>query len=207
MKTQSSMWVASVSVFIVFAAGCGNSSLGSNGNGCSLSVYSIVASQVGPCPNPSSSPGTTASNAPVSASAAPDSSPSMIPSSNPVSGSPAPVSASPVASVPMPLATATLLGSPGFVNASGFTVYVFDADLTQANASTCNVGCSGIWPPVTPPSGTLPANWASFQRQDGTMQLAYKTRALYTYTGDSAAGTASGDGINAFGGIWHVARP
>jgi predicted lipoprotein with Yx(FWY)xxD motif len=215
MITKSTAWLASMAVFIIFAAGCGTS--GPIGNGCAASTYSIVASQVGACPNSSSAPGTTASNAPISASAAPISA-SAAPisaSAAPVSASAAPVSASaapvssspPVASAPMPLATATLLGSPGFVNASGFTVYVFDADLKQANASTCNTGCSGVWPPVTPPSGTLPANWTSFQRQDGTKQLAYKTRALYTYTGDTAAGNANGDGINAFGGIWHVARP
>jgi predicted lipoprotein with Yx(FWY)xxD motif len=106
-----------------------------------------------------------------------------------------------------PLSTANLAGSPGFVNASGFTVYVFDADLSQANASTCNGSCAGVWPPVTPPSGALPAGWTSFQRLDGTMQLAYKGRALYTYVGDPAAGNTNGDGINAFGGIWHIARP
>jgi predicted lipoprotein with Yx(FWY)xxD motif len=188
MITKSTMWLTSIAAFTILAAGCGGGASSSSGsNGCSINIYTIIA-QAGSCPSPSPSPMTTASNVPISAaSVAPSSSPSV--------------------NVPTPLSTATLLGSPGFVNASGFTVYVFDADLTQANASTCNTGCSGVWPPVTPPSGTLPANWTSFQRQDGTMQLAYKTRALYTYTGDSAAGTANGDGITAFGGVWHVARP
>jgi len=106
-----------------------------------------------------------------------------------------------------PLSTATLAGSPGFVNASGFSVYVFDADLAQANASTCNGSCAGVWPAVSAPNGTLPSGWTSFQRQDGTMQLAYKGRALYTYVGDPAPGTTNGDGLTAFGGVWHIARP
>jgi predicted lipoprotein with Yx(FWY)xxD motif len=39
------------------------------------------------------------------------------------------------------------------------------------------------------------------------MQLAYKTRALYTFSGDVRPGDTNGDGVNAFGGLWHVARP
>ncbi|HTD36230.1 MAG TPA: hypothetical protein VK669_01855 [Candidatus Limnocylindrales bacterium] len=107
-----------------------------------------------------------------------------------------------------PLTTASINGSAGFVNANQRTVYVFDADLGTPNASTCTGGCAGAWPPVTVAPGTsLPAPWTSFQRTDGSMQLAYKTRALYTYSGDVAAGQFNGDGVNAFGGLWHVARP
>lgn len=105
------------------------------------------------------------------------------------------------------LSTATLKGQPGFIAPSGMTVYVFDADLGSPNASTCNGTCANSWPPVTPPSGALPSGWTSFQRQDGSMQLAYKTRALYTFSGDVRPGDTNGDGVNAFGGLWHVARP
>jgi predicted lipoprotein with Yx(FWY)xxD motif len=122
---------------------------------------------------------------------------------------PGPISSptAPPASTPAPLSTATLLGSSGFVNGSGFTVYVFDADLAQANASSCNGNCAGVWPAVSPPNGTLPSGWTSFQRQDGSMQLAYKGRALYTYVGDPAPGNTNGDGLTEFGGVWHIARP
>jgi predicted lipoprotein with Yx(FWY)xxD motif len=226
MITKSTMWLASVAVFIIFAAGCGSSSPGSNG--CTTSITAIIT-QAGTCPNTSSSPGATASSGPVSGSPVPYVGPSMTassgpvvppssgpvvspssgpvvsPSSVPVSASPS--SASPIASGSMPLATATLLGSPGFIDPSGSTAYVFDGDLTQANASTCNGNCAVAWPPISPPSGTLPSGWTSFTRQDGTTQLAYKGRALYTYSGDTAAGTTNGDGLNQFGGIWHVARP
>jgi predicted lipoprotein with Yx(FWY)xxD motif len=113
-----------------------------------------------------------------------------------------------VAPVTSPLATATLAGSPGFVNSSQRTVYVFDADLGTPNSSVCTGACAGNWPPVTVASGTaLPSPWTSFMRADGSTQLAYKGRALYTFAFDTSAGQASGDGVNAFGGLWHVARP
>jgi len=107
------------------------------------------------------------------------------------------------------LSTAQLNGAPGFVNATQFTVYVFDAD-TAANQSTCGSanGCAGVWPPVTVAAGaTLPANWTSFTRTDGSQQLAYKGRALYTYVVDKSPGQTNGDGITSFGNLWHIARP
>ncbi|MBV8748728.1 MAG: hypothetical protein JO103_03335 [Candidatus Eremiobacteraeota bacterium] len=107
-----------------------------------------------------------------------------------------------------PLTTASLNGSPGFVNSQSRTVYVFDADLGTPNASTCSGTCASNWPPVTVAAGTtLPAPWTSFVRGDGSTQLAYKTRAVYTFAGDGAAGQTNGDGITAFGGVWHIARP
>lgn len=112
------------------------------------------------------------------------------------------------APVTAPLSTATLKGSAGFVNSANHTVYVFDADLNTPNASTCNSGCSGVWPPVTVAAGTsLPAPWASFMRGDGRTQLSYQTRAVYTYSGDANPGDTNGDGLNVSGGVWHIARP
>jgi predicted lipoprotein with Yx(FWY)xxD motif len=107
-----------------------------------------------------------------------------------------------------PLSTMQLKGSPGFVNSNNRTVYVFDADLGTPNASTCSGACAQNWPPVTVAAGTnLPSPWSSFVRGDGSTQLAYKTRALYTFAFDANAGDVNGDGVNAFGGVWHIARP
>jgi len=64
-----------------------------------------------------------------------------------------------------------------------------------------------VWPPVAPASGSMPSGWTVVTRQDGSKQLAYSGRPLYTYTGDGAAGQTNGDGLNAFGAVWHVARP
>jgi len=112
------------------------------------------------------------------------------------------------APVTAPLSTSTLRGSPGFVNASNHTVYVFDADLATPNASTCTGGCAQNWPAVTVPSGvSFPSPWTTFTRADGTTQLAYQGRAVYTFAFDANAGDTNGDGVNAFGGVWHIARP
>ena len=115
-------------------------------------------------------------------------------------GTPAPVSS--------PLQTASLRGSPGFINSANHTVYVFDADLGTPNASTCSGACAQNWPPITvPPGVSFPAPWTTFTRADGSTQLAYKTRALYAFAFDANAGDTNGEGVNAFGGVWHIARP
>ena len=73
------------------------------------------------------------------------------------------------------LATATLLGSAGFVNLAGFTVYVLSNDTTSSLACTVGSGCTAVWPPVAPPNGiALSTGFTAFARSDnGAMQLAY----------------------------------
>ncbi len=107
------------------------------------------------------------------------------------------------------LSTQTLNGNPGFVAPSGFTTYVFDADLAAGlgmSVCTSASGCTTNWPPVTPPAGVA-GSFSALARTDGTQQLMYSQHPLYTFKGDSAAGMTNGDGINAFGGVWHIARP
>lgn len=122
-------------------------------------------------------------------------------------GSPAPVVNRPAIMPGQVLSTAVLKGAPGFVNAGGFTVYVFDADLNSPGHSTCNGACTQNWPPVAPPMSNLPAPFSTIMRDDGSKQLAYKSRPLYTFAFDTAVGDTFGDGVNAFGGLWHIARP
>jgi predicted lipoprotein with Yx(FWY)xxD motif len=118
----------------------------------------------------------------------------------------APATAAPVASAP--LATATLNGSAGFVNGAGHTVYVFDADLATPGQSACNGACAQNWPPVVPPAGVaLVSPWSSITRADSSLQLAYAGRPLYAFIADAQAGQTNGDGLVAFGGTWHIARP
>jgi predicted lipoprotein with Yx(FWY)xxD motif len=122
---------------------------------------------------------------------------------------------SPVVSSATMLSLKLLNGAPAFVNAQGLSVYVFDADLAAPGTSTCNGQadsegriCHVVWPPVAPPAGiALTANFSKIKRVDGSTQLTYTGRPLYTFFGDSAAGQANGDGLNAFGGIWHLSRP
>ncbi|MEO6991367.1 MAG: hypothetical protein ABI346_09755 [Candidatus Baltobacteraceae bacterium] len=100
------------------------------------------------------------------------------------------------------LSTATIGGSPAFVNAARFAVYVSDGDTTP-NVSTCTGGCAAIWPPVAPPGVALTAPWGSFARGDGSTQLSYNGKPLYTFVSDTQPDVASGDGVNGF----HLARP
>lgn len=106
------------------------------------------------------------------------------------------------------LATATLNGAPGFVDAAQRTVYVFDADLAHPSHSVCNGECAANWPHVGAPAGvTLVAPFSSIMRDDGSVQLTYAGRPLYTFVVDTAPGQTNGDGVDAFGGLWHIARP
>ena len=107
----------------------------------------------------------------------------------------------------VPLSTMTLKGAPGLVNNANFTVYVFDLDLQSPGQSSCNGQCAQNWPPLIAPSGNLPSPYSAIARQDGRSQLAYNGRPLYTFAGDGAPGQTNGDNLDAFGGIWHIARP
>ncbi|HYZ17363.1 MAG TPA: hypothetical protein VE591_13220 [Candidatus Acidoferrum sp.] len=116
------------------------------------------------------------------------------------------------ASASSPLGTATLMtpsrGSQvGFVTSNGQAVYVFDLDRTIPGTSQCNDACAAHWPPIAPPAtGTLSAPWGSITRRDGTKQLTYAGRPLYTYVADKSTTEAKGDLDNARGGIWHLAQ-
>lgn len=102
------------------------------------------------------------------------------------------------------LRTAQITGVAVLTNAAGFTVYWFGPD--TATASKCAGSCATFWPPVKGPvtagagvTGTL----GTITRPDGSVQATYDGHPLYTYAGDTAAGQAKGNGLNASGGVWH----
>ena len=89
-------------------------------------------------------------------------------------------------------------------NAQGFTLYWFAPD--TSTTSKCTGSCATYWPPVKGPAtamsgvtGTL----GTITRSDGTTQATYDGHPLYTYAGDTAAGEAKGNGLNASGGLWY----
>ncbi len=96
---------------------------------------------------------------------------------------------------------------PVLVNEAGMTLYRYTPD--GKDKSVCSGGCASLWPPLTVPAGTAPtgapgipaADLGVITRTDGTHQITYKGMPLYTYTGDSKAGEASGQGV---GGTWFV---
>jgi predicted lipoprotein with Yx(FWY)xxD motif len=107
----------------------------------------------------------------------------------------------------------TSSGSLGsiLVDSQGRTVYLFQAD--TGKTSTCNGSCATAWPPLTvtgTPTVSGSANASligTTTRSDGTMQVTYNGHPLYRYIGDTGAGTAAGQGINAFGALWYVLAP
>ena len=98
------------------------------------------------------------------------------------------------------LKTASIGGVTLLTNAKGFTLYSFAPD--TATKSACNGACATAWPPQTA-SATVTSPYTTIKRTDGSTQLVFNGHPLYTFTGDTAPGTASGNGVNAFGGLWH----
>lgn len=89
------------------------------------------------------------------------------------------------------------------VDARGMVLYTYDKDV-PGEASHCNGVCARLWPPFLASVNTAPAkDYAVIKRTDGTRQWTYRGHPLYRYAGDTAPGTARGDGVN---GTWHVAQ-
>ncbi|WP_404340744.1 fasciclin domain-containing protein [Pseudoalteromonas mariniglutinosa] len=89
---------------------------------------------------------------------------------------------------------------------AGHTVYVFNNDLEQA-MSMCNDACADTWPAVigTAESINNIPGLSLITRQDGSSQVAYLNRPLYTYSGDAQAGEANGQGLA--DNWWQVSLP
>lgn len=95
------------------------------------------------------------------------------------------------------------------VGANGMTLYTFTND--TEGVSNCSGGCLSNWPAVTVESAealvtatNLPGVFTTFDRGDGTLQVAYNGWPLYTFGGDAARGEVNGDGA---GNVWYVAKP
>ncbi len=96
------------------------------------------------------------------------------------------------------------------VDSKGVTLYNFTID--SYDKSVCTGGCVGVWPifytsTVTVPSDLKSSDFTSFTRSDGKMQTAYKGMPLYYYVADTGPGTATGQALNQFGGLWYVVPP
>ncbi len=85
-------------------------------------------------------------------------------------------------------------------NHSQMTAYVFDVD--APGVSKCYGGCANAWPAIlVQASDKVTAPFAASKRTDGTLQLTYQNRPIYTYAGDANPGETNGDGL---GGVWHL---
>ncbi|ULE34677.1 COG4315 family predicted lipoprotein [Mycobacterium sp. IDR2000157661] len=94
------------------------------------------------------------------------------------------------------------------VDASGRTLYVFSRD--GRNDPTCYGACADTWLPVlakNDPTGAIGINVAeagTAERGDGSNQATYRGQPLYRYAGDKINTDAKGQGLDLFGGEWHV---
>jgi len=101
-----------------------------------------------------------------------------------------------VPEVEVGVANDMLVGGPDSV-APGHTLYVFDGDLMFPGESACNGGCASTWPPLRVTDGVASGvpGLASIQRADGTSQVTFEGRPLYFFSGDSAPGDTTGQGV------------
>ncbi len=96
-------------------------------------------------------------------------------------------------------------------NNKGVTVYRYDLDTVNSGKSNCYGSCAAVWPAVTVTgSGTPKVSGVSqhlvgeITRTNGAKQLTIAGSPVYTYTGDSGAGSTNGQG---FSGIWWAVTP
>ncbi len=120
--------------------------------------------------------------------------------------SPAPSSSnssSPAAAAANTVKTATIAGVTVLTNSKGFTLYSFAPD--TSTTSKCNATCAQSWPPVQGPvtAAGVTGTFGTIKGSDGSTQATFDGHPLYTFVGDTAPGQAKGNGLNAFGGLWH----
>jgi predicted lipoprotein with Yx(FWY)xxD motif len=110
-------------------------------------------------------------------------------------------------SVRIGTSTSTAASEPFLVDQQGRALYLYTADTQNSGNSECTADCLTQWQPVTV-TGTPQAGngvnaslLGTLSREDGTLQATYNGWPLYTYAGDTAPGTTSGQGM---GGAWFL---
>jgi len=89
------------------------------------------------------------------------------------------------------------------VDDKGMTLYTSSGDKTPGTSS-CTGTCAKVWPPLTVTgtptyAASLTASaFSTITRADGTTQLAYNGKPLYTFASDAAAGDTTGQGVGGF---------
>lgn len=87
------------------------------------------------------------------------------------------------------------------VDSRGMTVYTTDRDSANSGKSSCMGACAANWPAVQAADAQPAAPYSAITREDGTKQLAYKGKPLYTFVKDKKAGDKTGDKLM---DVWHV---
>jgi predicted lipoprotein with Yx(FWY)xxD motif len=102
---------------------------------------------------------------------------------------------------------------PIAVSKNGHAVYTLSGDTIHHAECTKANGCFTFWPPVTVSSAKpKPTAAAGIKGRLGTKKLGSKFQVtlnghpLYNYSGDAQKARAGGEGVQAFGGTWHVVK-
>lgn len=87
------------------------------------------------------------------------------------------------------------------VDLEEMTLYMFDQDTQGTGESTCGEGCASSWPPLTvdgdPAAGDeVTADLSTFEREDGSLQVAANGWPLYSFANDEEPGDTNGQGID-----------
>jgi len=96
------------------------------------------------------------------------------------------------------------------VGADGRTLYHTSAD--KMSLVQCTGSCAVRWPPLVISSrvrpiagpGVTASLLGTVRRSDGRLQVTYRGRPLYRFSGDTKAGDVNGQGV---GGTWYALTP
>ncbi len=108
-------------------------------------------------------------------------------------------------------AASSKLGERIAINAQGRTLYTLSGE-TEHHFKCKSAECLRKWPPIRVSSrkeklhagAGLHGRLGFVRRPDGSLQLTIRGLPVYRYSGDEARGEVNGEGIEAFGGIWHA---
>jgi predicted lipoprotein with Yx(FWY)xxD motif len=97
------------------------------------------------------------------------------------------------------------------VDAHGRTIYALSPE-TSRRLLCKSSECLSAWPPLTVRSRKakltagpgVHGRLGIFKRSNGMLQVTLRGVPVYRFSGDSAKGSANGEGIKSFGGTWHV---
>jgi predicted lipoprotein with Yx(FWY)xxD motif len=94
------------------------------------------------------------------------------------------------------------------VNGRGRTLYAFTKDSRNQDRCMTTAGCSSIWPALTSHGkpqagpGVKGSMLSTIKLPNGSHQVTYDGRPLYSYVADSSAAETDYVGAHQFGGTW-----
>ncbi len=85
----------------------------------------------------------------------------------------------------------------------GHTLYNYEADVANSDASNCNGPCAVIWPPLKVEATDVPKeNFSTMTRKDGSKQWTYKGKPVYLWLNDKKPGDMTGEAV----AKWKIVR-